>query len=355
MKSADDKRLIGDVLKQYRTTSNWPGLLLVALDGSIYCALFIAACLVPFWWAKIVLGVAIGIFAGRMFQLAHTASHGALLTRAYRRWRRPLGVFCFLPAWTPEWAWDVGHNRVHHVNVQRIEVDNTWVPMSPQEFLAAPKWRQWLERAYRTVPGFGLYYMIDSWLLGMLRTSLTRLEDPRIRSDFLWIMAFIALQVGLALWLGDAPVLNIICAVLLPQFVWSWIMGMVVYFHHTHEGAVWYRDQDEGRPSLMEAQWQHSRNVTLPMRLDVLMHSVMVHVVHHLAPMVPCYKQAAATRALEQALDVEIPTHRIGWKRAFEIARHCKCWDYDSMQWVPFPDPVAEPDTGKVAEAVTEK
>lgn len=331
-----DKQAVGAVLREFRAPNNRRGLVLLALDLSAYVACFLAVCLAPHWALKLPLSILLGICIGRMFQLGHTASHGALIADGNRRWRRPLAIFCFLPALTPEHAWDIGHNRVHHVCLNQKELDNTWVPMSPDEYRAASAGRRLWERVIRSLPGLGLYYTVDTWFREMICGSLRRLDKPALRNDLLLLAGFLIIEIALAVSLGASPWLNLLFAILLPQLVWHYIMAMVIYFHHTHEAARWYQVDSAARPSLLETAYEASRNVTLPWRIDALMHSVMVHVVHHLSPLVPCYLQAEATHALGERAGLGVTTHPIGWRRAWQITRHCQLYDFQAGCWRRF-------------------
>lgn len=331
-----DRQAVGAVLREFRAPNNRRGLTLLALDLLAYAACFIAVCLAPHWSLKLALSLLLGICIGRLFQLGHTASHGALIASGNRRWRRPLGMLCFLPALTPEHGWDIGHNRVHHVCVNQKELDNNWVPMSPEEYRAAPAWRRLWERIIRSLPGLGLYYTVDIWAAQMIGGSLRRLDKKPLRQDITGIALFLAAKIALAVSLGGSPWLNLLFAIVLPQLVWHYIMAMVIYFHHTHEAARWFWAASDDKPSLLETAYEASRNVTLPWRIDALMHSVMVHIVHHLSPLVPCYLQAEATRALGARAGLTVTTHRIGWRRAWQITRHCQLYDFENGRWCRF-------------------
>ena len=78
-------------------------------------------------------------------------------------WECVVGRLVFLPTLTTFSLWHVGHNVAHHGFANLKGRDQVWVPYSPEEFAALPKWRQRMERIYRSVWGFGLYYLVELW------------------------------------------------------------------------------------------------------------------------------------------------------------------------------------------------
>lgn len=330
-------RVFRSVLRHYQAVHYRPGVLLLVLDLSLYAALFVAICVVPWWWAKGLLGVTLGIVIGRLFQLGHTASHRALFPQGKlnRLLSRPVGVLCLLPSLMPEWSWDVAHNRIHHVLAQHAEGDSAWRPLSPQAFATASWARRLRERLSRSLIGLGWHYFYIDWCRLFIPHMLNNLQDARARTDLVLLLSFTVGQVVIASSIGGPWWLNLLMAWVLPFVIWNYILAFVSYFHHTHEGAIWYLDGND-RPSLMETAFECSRNVTLPWRLDLLLHSAMVHTVHHLSPLIPTYRQREATTALFAALGEPLIVDRITWRRAWVITAHCQLYDYQARRWVRF-------------------
>ncbi len=342
-------QVIGQTLRAYRAQSHWVGLALVLADWALYVSMFVGICLVEPWGLKLLLGAALGVVIARLFQLGHTASHGALLAPGdvNRRWKRPLAQLCFLPSLMPEYSWDRGHNRIHHICMNQQQADNIWVPLSPEQYAQASAGRRLLERMYRHLAGLGLYYFDVMWAKMIMGHCLHNQGQRQSRSDLIWLLAFTATQVTVATLIGGPWWQNLLFAWILPFFVWNYIMGMTIYFHHTDENMIWYQESSDDRPSMVETALHGSRNVQLPWRLDAVLPGVMVHTVHHLSPQVPCYRQREATIALARALgEAPLEDIRLGWREAWRITKHCKLYDFTTRTWHPFPrySPAATPD-----------
>jgi len=121
------------------------GLTLVLMDGSV--------------WLKI-LGSAL-ITAGivRLFLIGHDACHGSFFKSQLLN--DIFGRVAFLPSMTAFSLWDVGHNVAHHGFNNLKGRDQVWAPYSKEEFDALPRYRQVLERIYRSGAGWGLYYFLE--------------------------------------------------------------------------------------------------------------------------------------------------------------------------------------------------
>ena len=111
---------------------------------------------------KLVLLVPLQISLARLFILGHDACHGSLFASPAAN--QIVGRLLFFPTLTTFSLWYVGHNLAHHGFANLKGRDRVWVPLSPEDYAALPPWRQRLERLYRSVWGFGLYYAVELWL-----------------------------------------------------------------------------------------------------------------------------------------------------------------------------------------------
>ena len=74
--------------------------------------------------------VSLGIglaFGGLMF-LGHETMHGAVLRGRFARAKTLVGALCFAPLLLSPRLWSVWHNRVHHANGNRLDVDPDMYP-----------------------------------------------------------------------------------------------------------------------------------------------------------------------------------------------------------------------------------
>ena len=267
-----------------------------------------------------------------LFIVAHDACHGSFTADPV--WNRWIGTLAFLPGLTPFSSWELGHNQTHHVYTNLKPRDYGWTPFTKQEFDALPWWRQWLERAYRSAPGIGLYYLIEVWWKhvffpreGPNGTMRRRdLEGSLLNTAFLAAITTIALRSGG--WRAVAT------GVIFPFLTWNWLMSWAVFEHHTHPDVPWFNDPEEWRRA--QAHTRCTVHLILPKAFDLVMHRIMHHTAHHLDVTVPLYGIAEAQRALEAEPAAGIVVYR--WT-PFTTLRHlriCKLYDFERRCWTGF-------------------
>ena len=269
-----------------------------------------------------------------MFVLGHDACHQSLTPS--RRLNIFLGRVLFLPTLTASSLWIAGHNIAHHGHPGLRFHDVPWVPLSPSQYFALSASRRWLYRVYRSWWGGGLYFALDVW---WKRQMFPRGKTRRV---FVWdsclVTAFLGFQVSvyciIALQTGQSPVLLIALGVVLPFVVWLHLAAFVFYVHHTDPSARWYDDKGEWRSAQPNLEGTHS--ITLPLRLDVLLHHVMEHPAHHVNAAIPSYHLAAAQRALEKCYPEDFVQRHITIRRFIEITRRCELYDGKGHQWLTF-------------------
>ena len=224
-------------------------LTLFALDYAIFAAVLAGVVLAPQWWAKLGLGVLLGLVIARLFIIGHDACHQSLTDRrGLNKW---LGRLTFLPSLTPYSLWEVGHNVVHHGYTNLKGFDFVWAPYSLEEFRALPRWRRVMERIYRNGFGAGLYYLIEIWWLKLFFPSKRQMATRR--AIFMWdctlVATFGAIWIGALAWLAvatDQSVLGLVGAgFVLPFLIWNLTVGFVLYVHHTHTSVAWYDTNTE--------------------------------------------------------------------------------------------------------------
>jgi omega-6 fatty acid desaturase (delta-12 desaturase) len=305
-------------------------LLLFAADVLLYtAATWLAAHTAgPAAWLW---GAVAGIATAMLFVVGHDACHGSLT--ASPRLNRWIGALTFLPSLTPFSAWELGHNQTHHVYTNLKPLDYVWQPFSRREFDALPRWRQRLERIYRSLPGLGLYYLIEVWWKHLLfaregpgRTFRRRdLQDSAICALYAAALSAATLRLG---WTSFAA------AVVLPFAVWNWLMGWAIFEHHTHPDVPWFDDPHAWRAA--RAQTTCTIHVVLPGWADAILHRIMNHTAHHLDVTVPLYGLVEAQRALESDPTAGVIVYR--WT-PFTVLHHlrvCKLYDFERRRWTGF-------------------
>jgi omega-6 fatty acid desaturase (delta-12 desaturase) len=273
----------------------------------------------------------------RLFLIGHDACHGSFFRSA--RLNALCGRIAFLPSMTAYSLWEVGHNTAHHGFNNLKGRDQVWAPFSKAEFDALPSHRRSLERLYRGGLGWGAYYLIEMWWKKLIFAS--RREIGSIRRKY--TLDSLLVLAGALLWIwvvaqvarttGQSFVLLAALAVVVPFLLWNGIMGFVVYLHHTSPGIAWFQNRHE---------WQRHRayltstaRVTLPLRLDRLMHGIMEHNAHHVNPRVPMF----ALRQAQQLLRERFPglcDYRLDWRAYLQVVSSCKLYDYVNHAWLDF-------------------
>ena len=232
-------------------------------------------------------GTLAGVSIAMLFVVGHDACHGSFTSN---RTLNDFGRLAFLPSLTPFCAWDLEHNRSHHVYTNLKHRDLIWAPFSKAEYDALPWWRRMLEHCYRTPPGVGLYYGVEIW-------SKWLIVPRRIgrQSDF-WIRYLTpGLIAGASVWGWQATIAGVIW----PFLCWNWLMGWAIFDHHTHPDVPWFDDEAEWRAA--QAQSRCTVHLILPRAMDVLLHHIMQHTAHHLDVTIPLYNLRGAQQAVEAA------------------------------------------------------
>jgi omega-6 fatty acid desaturase (delta-12 desaturase) len=300
------------------------GLTFVLMDGSV--------------WLKI-LGSAL-ITAGivRLFLIGHDACHGSFFKSQLLN--DIFGRVAFLPSMTAFSLWDVGHNVAHHGFNNLKGRDQVWAPFSKEEFDALPRHRRVLERIYRSGAGWGLYYLLELWWKKLYFATRRQIGASRARYQWdsllvtvgmvLWValVALVAKQTEQSFWLLLA------LGIVVPFALWNFIMGFVVFVHHTHPGIAWFQRRQE---------WQRYRayltatvHVRFPFGIDRLMHNIMEHNAHHLNPRIPMYSLRKAQRMLNERFNDQYQAYRMTWQVYRDCVRRCKLYDFANHAWLDF-------------------
>ena len=317
------ERELRAVLRAMRSKSTGKALLIFLADAALYAS--------STWMAltrhgplAFLFGTVSGVTIAMLFVVGHDACHGSFTSS--RALNGVIGRLAFLPSLTPFGAWDLEHNRGHHVYTNLKRRDVIWAPFSKEEYDALPVWRRGLERLYRTPIGVGLYYGIEIWWKLLIPP-----RDPSIRRmDYLICYGYEAGLAAGACLLGWKALL---AGVLWPFTCWNWLMGWAIFDHHTHPNVPWYDDEAEWR--MAQAQARCTVHLVLPRVFDLMLHHIMQHTAHHLDVTIPLYRLREAQHAVESA-GAQIVVYR--WT-PFTFLRHlqiCKLYDFRKRRWTGF-------------------
>lgn len=279
----------------------------------------------------------------RLFIVGHDACHGSLTGSA--RLNKIMGRIAFLPSLTPYSLWRVGHNVVHHGFNNLRGRDFVWQPLDQAEYESLSPSRQWLERVYRSAIGPLPYYLFEIWWrrLYFPRRDSAPGQRAEFTLDSLLVTALASLWIGWIIGLS-APMgilhtlFTLTVGALLPFLIWVWVVGFVVYLHHTNPDVVWYAD----KTTWMRDQGMLHGTVRYHVHAwwNILLHNIMEHAAHHLDARIPLYRLKAAQAALA-AIVPDIPIIELSMRTYLDSVRVCKLYDYEKKVWTGFPRKVA--------------
>jgi omega-6 fatty acid desaturase (delta-12 desaturase) len=290
---------------------------------------------------RLPIAVAAGIFSGTLFMIGHDACHGSYTP--IPRWNRILGRIAFLPSYHTYSLWDLSHNRIHHIKTNLKGQDFVWTPLCKAEFDCLPWWRQILYRVYRTPFGLMLYYPLELWRVRLFFPRRRYLDRPRLiySLDCLLVLAYMLLQLALFVligarlfhsawdWAGGA-----LFAFVLPSLTFSWMIGFVIYFNHTHPAAPWFDKPAEW--SFFTATSRGTVRLKFPRWSLFFASNIMDHLAHHLDPRIPLARLKEAQERLEAVLPGELIVQEWSVRALLDILRRCKLYDYDAHRWTDY-------------------
>lgn len=315
------------------------GVFLFLVFSVLFAATFIGCLLHIPWLVRVFFSLTNALCIAILFILGHDACHDSLTSST--RLNRLLGRIAFLPSWHPFTSWEFGHNRLHHGWTNLRGKDYVWVPMSKEEFDQLPPGRRLLERFYRSFFGIGFYYLIQIWLRHMVFPSTSdRKKLPKtINSlDRATVILFAIAQVVFACavsWAAPSSILgNLILAILIPQLLWTWLMGFIIFVQHTHPQVHWYDDPAEW--TFYAGQVQGTVHVEFPWPIGPLLHNILEHTAHHIDPRIPLYKLPLAQDSIEQAYAKDVIKYRFSFSSFFGILSQCQLYDYSQHLWLTF-------------------
>lgn len=314
------------------------GLFLIAIDFVILGALLFGTVHFYAWWAKLIFALLAGFWIGRIFVIGHDLCHQAYFQS--RKLNHIFGRICMLPSVSPYSLWDIGHNVVHHGYTNLKDVDFVWQPKSPEEYKAMSAGRKFLERIYRSGLGSGIYYIIEIWWKKMMFPS--KKQMPTQRKIFFWdsmlCAGFGILWAAVVVWAAYAthqsPWVLLFFSWFLPLLMWFYMIGFVVYVHHTHTKVTWHEDKKEWAAA--QPFVSTTVHLTFHYNMGALVHHIFEHTAHHVDMSIPLYHLKSAQAKLEHILPERIVIQPFSWGWYFRTAGACKLYDYKNKVWTDF-------------------
>jgi omega-6 fatty acid desaturase (delta-12 desaturase) len=148
------------------------------------------------------------------------------------------------------------------------------------------------------------------------------------------VLGFLCLQIVVAR--------GAVCAaIVLPFLVWNWLMGFIIFNHHTHSSVRFFKNRAEWR--FFEGQIRGTVHVVFPRAVGFFLNHIMEHTAHHCDVNIPCYRLRKAQQCLEQKLAYDLVVETWTWKRFLATLRCCQLYDYDRHCWVGFASTLKHP------------
>ncbi|MBI1170990.1 fatty acid desaturase [bacterium] len=278
-------------------------------------------------WLSLAIAMLNGGFLVRIFIIQHDCGHASYFhNRTLSDWvGRALGVLTL----TPYDVWKRTHaiHHAQHGNLDRRGIGDI-MTLTVAEYRARGPWGRLLYRLYRNpvvlfVLGPAYMFVVQNRLpIGLMRSGW------RYWVSAMGTNAFIAIIVGLILWLGGLmPFLLIyIPTSLIAATIGVWLF----YVQHQFEETHWAKEPEW---QLHDAALEGSSYYQLPRPIQWLTGNIGVHHVHHLYSRIPFYRLTEVLRdhaSLAQAQKLTI-------RQSLSTVR-LKLWDEGSQRLVSFRD-----------------
>lgn len=325
-------------LARFAVANNRLAYTILVLDLALYLGLVIASVLVKLLMLKLAFSLLAGFMIAQLFVIGHDSAHDAFVRS--RRGNRLITYITFMPALHNPSLWRFVHNRLHHA-FTNVKAYNSWSPLSLEEYRALPAWRRGLEHGYRSLPGIGLYYLVERWLKDKFfpRRHIPRQYHRDGWRDFainlLFLSGMTTAVCVLAVASGQDPWLALVFAMVIPFVVWNYAMGLTTYQQHTHPQLPWFPNLSTYRHQVRDAG-----EVSIYMRYApwylFITHYCYVHPVHHLNARIPLYRLNAAQRAYIQAFPDQVHVYPFSVRSLLDTLKTCKLYDYTHQCWLDF-------------------
>ncbi len=324
-----------------RKRSTLRALTLFIPCAALYVATLTATVLLPYWPLRVLAAIANAGFLSILFVMGHDACHGAFTPS--RRLNALLGRLALLPAWHPFAGWEHAHNHIHHTWTNYRRKDYAWAPMTKREYDRLTPFAQWRLRRYRSPLGFGAYYFWEVYVKRTLfptRSFWGNGKRTTLYFDCALTAAFILLQAAylllLARWYAPtlSPIVVLAIGQWLPFVIWNWLIGFLIFLHHTHPRVPWFDDRRQW--SFFAGQIQGTVHVIFPWGFNWVIQHIMEHTAHHADPKIPLYELPQAQRSLALAFPDDVVVHAFTMRTLRTSVRVCQLYDFDNHYWLSY-------------------
>jgi acyl-lipid omega-6 desaturase (Delta-12 desaturase) len=259
-----------------------------------------------------------------VFIILHDCGHGSFFKS--QRANNFLGVICGIFSLTPYFQWRHNH-AMHHATSGDLDRRVSWdLPLTytVKEYLALPRWKQWLYRTYRHP--LVLFGVAPSLLFLLAQ----RLVSPKVgrRERFsvhFTNLALLAIFMVMGYFLGFRNVV----LVQVPIMVLAATFGVwLFYIQHQFEDTYWEHGDEW---DYADAALKGSSYFKMPGILQWFTGNIGLHHIHHLSARIPNY-------ALQKCHDENPEFQQVN---TITLVTSLKCvslklWDEESHKLVSF-------------------
>lgn len=253
-----------------------------------------------------------------LFVIAHDCGHRSF---AKQRWINDwVGHVMMLPLIYPFHSWRLLHDH-HHVNTNKLDVDNAWDPWTSETFITASPFMQGL---YRSMRGF-LWWLASIAHWASLHFNVKRFA-PRDRQNvrisvtavvLFAVIFFPTLYVTVGAW-------GIVKFWLMPWLGYHFWMSTFTLVHHTIPEIQF---QPESSWAAVPAQLSGTVHCSYPKWVEILCHDINVHVPHHISVAIPSYNLRQAHKSLMTNWGEYIHVRQFNWQLISQIVGKCHIFD----------------------------
>jgi len=291
------------ILKPFTVKSKYLPIFIFAIDLLLFVVLLYFVLVSNSLLSKAILGSLQGLTIVFLFVVGHDCCHDSYTNS--QKLNGILGRISFLPSLHNYGLWELGHNKIHHGFTNLKQVDYTYRPLSPEEYLSLSIFQKIKYRIYRTGAGHGIYYGYEIWLKRMVfpnskNPNLESFNKGFLLDTILLILYSVVLLLVIqfcSIQHNQSFFINFFFAFLLPFSIWNWAMGFAIYQHHTNISIKWFDNKEEW--NYWESQIDHSAHIRFPKPINFILHNIMEHTAHHGNMNIPLYKLAKAQTELE--------------------------------------------------------
>lgn len=271
------------------------------------------------WYLLPIAWIFLGTSLQGLFVIAHDCGHRSFSNRI---WVNDLvGHVMTLPIIYPFHAWRILHNY-HHKHTNKLDVDNAWLPFTPETYDNCSRTIQWLYRQMRGwFWGFG---SIIHWAkLHFIWSKFEGKQRKQVRLSVLVVLIGGGLIYS-TLFITTGFV-GLFKFWLMPWLVYHFWMSTFTMFHHTMP-EIPFKAENEWNEA--RAQLSGTVNCKYPSWVEFLCHDINVHIPHHLTTGIPWYNLRLAHDSLvENWGDYLYPDCTFNWELIQKVTKNCHLYE----------------------------